>query len=601
MSSSAADHAPETVPARPQTTAADIQAAHRRRMVEVGSMLSAAATAFYGVFYLATGTAWIPLVNLAAAFLFVLIGIARPVNATLRLYLAVSVGLVLFGIQLLIVADINNGITPWLLVPAVAAVIMGERWLALYSSVLAFLLPGMVAAGSVARWLVPHSTLPFPNLLMLVSVVGVLGICSAFAFVSNGTRSRLQHEVESRTKALESALAEARQSQAEALEAQRLAVAASEAKEVFFANVTHEIRTPLNGIAGSAELLALSDLDPADRELADALARSSRNLVQLVNSMLEHARLRAGNAAVDHAGVDPRRIADELRDMFARQSRARSLQLDVTAGDDVPAWVETDAIKLRQILTNLVGNALKFTEQGRVAVRFARDERPGPTGMVNLRVTVADTGIGIPEPLIEQVFEPFVQADAAINRVRGGTGLGLAIARDMARLMGGDLTVASRVGEGSTFTLILPVRELPAPEAASAATGHGIADGGGVTRVLLAEDNPLNRTVATRMLRKLGADVTVAEDGIAAVRAAAEDHFDLVLMDLQMPVMDGITAAATIRAFEAVAGTPAVRIVAMTGNDPADYADEAAEAGMDRFLVKPVDLAGLRALLQVGT
>jgi CheY-like chemotaxis protein len=304
---------------------------------------------------------------------------------------------------------------------------------------------------------------------------------------------------------------------------------------------------------------------------------------------------------VDLAPLEVRRLTADIGELFRAQARAKGLALEIRVANDVPEWVETDAVKVRQVVTNLVGNALKFTERGGVSllVTCVRDGTDAEA-RTSLEIAVADTGVGITPELQESVFEPFVQAEASISRLHGGTGLGLAIARELARLLGGGLTLRSARGEGSTFTLSVPARQVAAPST-PAATGPAVAQAGADsdarTRVLLVEDNALNRTVATRMLARLGADVTVAENGIQAIRLASSERFDLVLMDLQMPVMDGITAASTIRACEAMAGLPPVRIVAMTGNAPEDYADDCAEAGMNGFVVKPVDLAGLEALL----
>jgi CheY-like chemotaxis protein len=272
----------------------------------------------------------------------------------------------------------------------------------------------------------------------------------------------------------------------------------------------------------------------------------------------------------------------------------------VAVADDVPAWIAVDRLKVRQIIQNLVANAIKFTEAGFVAATVALETPAGDADPV-LIVAVADSGIGIPPEKAEAIFEAFVQGDESISRTHGGSGLGLAISRQLAHVMGGSLTYEARPGGGSVFTLRVPCRVVdaadvsPSPRTAPAASRPGV-------RVLLAEDNEVNRAMGARLLARLEADVVTASDGSEAADLAAKDAFDLVLMDLQMPRVDGIQAARIIRAFEEANGRTQVPIVALTGNDPGDYGEACAAAGMNGFLVKPVGLAELsRVLAGVGS
>jgi CheY-like chemotaxis protein len=390
--------------------------------------------------------------------------------------------------------------------------------------------------------------------------------------------------------------AELAEALAQAEAARAVAMGAAEAKDRFFANLTHEIRTPLNGIASTAELLAHTELDAEQRPLADALGASTANLVLLVNAMLDHARLRAGRVSIDLTPIEVRRAAANLEHLFLAQATDKGLDFAVTVADDVPAWIEVDAIKVRQILGNLTSNAIKFTARGsvKVTVGQAPPDAAHPSPRLVLRVT--DTGAGIAPDQLDPIFEPFVQGDASISRTHGGTGLGLAIARQLASVLGGTLTVRSRQGEGSEFTLTVPFRVIDAPVEAAAPPEPIVPPAAGL-RVLLAEDNEINRTVASRMLDLLDADVVVAEDGARAVGIATTSAVDLVLMDLQMPGLDGIEAARIIRSHERERDLPAVPIVAMTGNDPDDYGVACADAGMDGFLMKPVGMDDLRSLL----
>jgi CheY-like chemotaxis protein len=328
--------------------------------------------------------------------------------------------------------------------------------------------------------------------------------------------------------------------------------------------------------------------------------------------MLDHAKLSAGRFSAERVPVPVVDLVNSLSSLMSDRARRRGLQLSIDVDPGTPPRLLVDPTWLRRILVNLMANAVKFTAAGSVSVRL-RMVAPGepalPGSDLTLVAEVSDTGIGIPADKLEAIFQPFVQADASITRRFGGTGLGLAISRRLAELMGGTLEAASVEGKGSRFVLRLPVA---LPDGAAATGGDPavapsgqpmgapvpVASGADVQRVLLVEDNPVNRMVAGEMLTMLGCSVSLAEDGQQALQRLTESPVDLVLMDLQMPVMDGISATRALRERERAQGLPRTRVIALSGNSAADYGEACVQAGMDGFLVKPVSLDSLRAVLQ---
>jgi signal transduction histidine kinase len=582
---------PDTIDLDPGVAATSLDDELVRRAVRAGALFSAVGAALFGVFYQLTGPSEFFLPNVATAVCLVAVAAIRPRDATVALWIGLSIGLLLFGYELIRLGGVDNGVTVWLLAPNVGALILGARRVAIYCATVSGLeIVGVVVARHLG-WLTGGLVVAHADIVMAASMVAVVALCGIFAHITVRARRGLMRDVEARNAALAAALEEART-------ARSAAVAAAEAKDRFFANLTHEIRTPLTGIAGSAELLLHTGLSAEQAPLAGALRVSTENLVSLVNAMLEHARLRAGHVAVERAPVEVRLIAGDMAQLFRTQAADKGVALSLVVADDVPERVVTDGIKLRQIVGNLVSNAIKFTARGSVEVRMGLGSPPGAGRDPELIVDVADTGVGIPPDLLDAVFEPFVQGDPSIARLYGGTGLGLAIARQLAGLMGGTLLARSRPGEGSTFTLTLPVGaagparpeagELPArPEAAT----RGV-------RVLLAEDNAINQAISSAMLRGLGADCLIAENGHEAVEMALAGGFDIILMDLQMPGLDGIEAAREIRRRGVLARGRPVPIVALTGNAAEDYGDECRAAGMNGFLIKPVGTAELRRVLE---
>jgi signal transduction histidine kinase/CheY-like chemotaxis protein len=385
--------------------------------------------------------------------------------------------------------------------------------------------------------------------------------------------------------------AETARRQAEA--AQRQAETASAAKTEFLATMSHEIRTPLNGVIGYAELLVQAgDLSPAQSRSAARIQEAGQALLTVVNDVLDFSKIEAGQIDLDPQPFGPAALADGAVSIVRTAADAKRLALGVETAPGLAPRLVGDPDRLRQVLLNLVNNAIKFTPAGRVTLHLA--STPLPDGRHALRVAVSDTGIGIPADGLGQLFQRFSQVDGSIQRRFGGTGLGLAISRQLVEAMGGEIGVESRPGAGSTFWFTVPLapaaqedpareRPLPAPLARPA-------------RVLLVEDSPINQDIARAILERRGHDVTVVGDGAEAVSALQAGGYDVVLMDVQMPGMDGLTATRHIRAL----GSPASRlpIVALTANVLPQQVAQFRAAGMDDHVGKPFRPDELLAMVE---
>lgn len=382
--------------------------------------------------------------------------------------------------------------------------------------------------------------------------------------------------------------------EAELRERTREAEAATEAKSNFLANMSHEIRTPLTAILGFSGLLGRIDGLPeeATRHL-QRITTAGDALLAVVNDVLDFSRLEAGQLELDPQPFDPAAMVRETVDLVAAQAAAKGLGLDVAIAGDLPPTLTADSGRLRQILLNLLGNALKFTQSGGVRVEVSHDEGDGG----RLRIAVADTGPGVPADRLDRLFQRFSQVDGSISRQHGGSGLGLAICLGLAELMGGDIGVESRVGEGSTFwfTVAAPVASTPVPARLPEADAAMMAP----ARLLLVDDVAINRQLVRTILDAFGHDITEAGSGAEAIELAHHTAFDLILMDVQMPGMDGLAATRAIRATaEMNQHTP---ILAFSANVLADQLAACRAAGMNDHIAKPINLADLVAKVALWT
>jgi PAS domain S-box-containing protein len=359
------------------------------------------------------------------------------------------------------------------------------------------------------------------------------------------------------------------------LEAQQAAEAAGEAKSAFLANMSHEIRTPMNGVLGVLHLLKAEKLTEDGRHMLDEALSCGQMLAELLNDVIDFSKIEAGHLELAAEPLDPKSLVEGVARLLRPQADGKGLLLRIDADPNL-GWVQSDPVRLRQALFNLVGNAVKFTERGSVTVR-CRSPRPG-----FLRFEVIDSGVGIPAEAQARIFQRFDQGDASTTRKFGGSGLGLAITKKLAEMMSGAVGFTSEEGVGSTFWLEI---EAEPTEAVAEApdTLEPVLEG---LRVLVVEDNPTNRMIATKLLESLGAEVTTAADGYLGVEAAEQGDFHLILMDVQMPGIDGLEAARRIRALGgAVAATP---IVALTANVLAHQRRAYLDAGMDGVVGKPI-------------
>jgi PAS domain S-box-containing protein len=389
------------------------------------------------------------------------------------------------------------------------------------------------------------------------------------AMVDVTERIRVEEELQRHARALEEARDEAE--------------AANRAKSEFLANMSHEIRTPLNGVVAVADVLARTELTPEQREMIELVRNSGVTLERLLSDVLDLARVEAGRFELEREPFDLRRAVKDVATLAELKAAEKNVPVRLSVADDAPTGVLGDVTRFKQVLTNLMSNAVKFTDAGEVRLEVTVDA-DGAT-----RFTVTDTGAGFDAAQKDRIFARFEQADGSITRRFGGTGLGLAISRELASLMGGSLDCVSEPGVGSVFSVVLPLERTALTEAAPPARpGPAEAAGARPLRILLADDHPTNRKVVQLILEPLGVDLVSVEDGAQALEAFAGGGFDLVLMDMQMPVADGLTATREIRRLEAQSGAARTPVVMLTANAMPEHVAAGAAAGADRHLTKPI-------------
>lgn len=399
------------------------------------------------------------------------------------------------------------------------------------------------------------------------------------------TSQRLAREIEAR-----------RQAQEEQKLAMDAAEAANQAKGIFLANMSHELRTPMNGVVGMLQLLAASGLPPQQREYVDIAKSSALGLLRILSDILDLSRIEAGKLELREEPFDPAEVVSGVALALNVDARSKGIELAQRIEASLPGCVSGDPSRIRQVLINLAGNAIKFTPGGSVLIEAGYKTGPGGPGTLLLSVT--DTGVGIPADKLEEIFEPFTQVDGSYSRRRGGAGLGLGIVKRIVDAMGGHIVVWSNEGSGTTMEVALPVAAVPGLCHSADAGDESLEQGPLGYKVLVAEDDVINRLATLRFLEMLGCTALAVEDGDQVVPALATDRYDLVLMDVSMQRMDGPDAARAVRVAGHAVTSPDIPIVAMTAHAMKGDREHYLSLGMDDYITKPVLIGQLRATLE---
>jgi signal transduction histidine kinase/ActR/RegA family two-component response regulator len=416
--------------------------------------------------------------------------------------------------------------------------------------------------------------------------------------------SNVEEQVIQRTRQLEAEVAERRVREDELRTARAAAESASQAKSAFLANMSHEIRTPMNGVLGFTNMLLDTRLDAEQREQVQIIRQSGETLLTIINDILDFSKVEAGKLAVENRPFDIRAVAEQVVSLLSPQAVQKGLFINVRIDATVPSQFIGDGGRVRQVLLNLLGNAIKFTREGKVLVELDLVRASQPGNPDSIRCMVSDTGIGIPHDKQSLLFKEFSQADASTTRQFGGTGLGLAISRRLIELMGGMLDFSSEPDVGSRFWFTLPIlehkeSEVDTVEVETVQSGaQSFRPARAAARVLVAEDNAVNQRLVKRMLEKMGHVVDIASDGYQAVTLAMANPYDIVIMDCSMPEMDGYQATAEIRRLNKEGALRRIPIIALTANALPEDRERCLAAGMDDYLSKPIGRDDLHAMLE---
>ena len=379
---------------------------------------------------------------------------------------------------------------------------------------------------------------------------------------------------------------------------------ASRAKSKFVSRMSHELRTPLNAILGFSQLLDKESLTPMQRNYSQQIHIAGQHLLDLIGEVLDLAKIEAGRLVLERVEFDLRKAVDEVVSVTLKRAQIKGLAVKVVLSSELPSRIKGDPIRLRQILINLLDNAVKFTERGEVGLRVDPDSENG-----ELLFRIWDTGIGMEEKVLEKLFKPFTQADESTTRKYGGTGLGLVICKDLVEAMGGTLRVESHLGRGSRFWFSLPLEHaddtsespqvLEGERSGSvAAEDRSESSSDRQGHVLLVEDNQVNQLVASSMLAALGATCEIASNGLEALERLGQGNYDLIFMDVEMPLMDGHAATREVRLRERQRGSRRIPVIAMTANAMAEDRERCIASGMDDYLAKPYEMGALAAVIR---